>query len=91
MSLRKSLNEIKEAFERSYLFDALFGKSGDAPGSSAGPSSKTLQNATVLRFTTTARNALAAGDKYAGMVIYNTTTNKLNFWNGAAWEAVTSA
>lgn len=26
-----------------------------------------------------------------GAVIYNTTTNKLNFYNGTAWEAVTSA
>lgn len=26
-----------------------------------------------------------------GTVIYNTTTNKLNFYTGSAWEAVTSA
>lgn len=26
-----------------------------------------------------------------GMLIYNTTTNKLNFYAAAAWEAVTSA
>lgn len=27
----------------------------------------------------------------AGTVIYNSSTNKLNFYNGSAWEAVTSA
>ena len=27
----------------------------------------------------------------AGLMIYNSTTNKLNFYNGTAWEAVTSA
>ena len=26
----------------------------------------------------------------AGEVIFNLTTSKLNFWNGAAWEVVTS-
>jgi hypothetical protein len=90
MSLRKSLDDIKKALERSYLFDALFGNPGDAPASTAGASSKTMQTATILRFTTTERDALAAGAKYVGMIIYNTTTNKLNFWTGAAWQAVTS-
>jgi hypothetical protein len=27
----------------------------------------------------------------AGVLVYNTTTNKLNFYNGSAWEVVTSA
>lgn len=40
------------------------------------------------RMTTTQRNAMAA---VAGLVIYNTTTNKLNVYTGSAWEAVTSA
>ena len=26
-----------------------------------------------------------------GMVIFNTTTSKLNFYTGSAWEAITSA
>jgi hypothetical protein len=42
----------------------------------------------VPKMTTTERNALEK--VVAGVVIYNTTTNKLNFWNGAAWEVVTS-
>jgi len=39
-------------------------------------------------FTTAARDALTPA---AGWTIYNTSTNKLNFYNGATWEAVTSA
>lgn len=42
------------------------------------------------RMTTTQRNAIAAPIP-AGLMVYNTTTNKLNFYNGAAWEAVTSS
>ena len=31
------------------------------------------------------------GNLPKGAIMYNTTTNKLNFWNGSAWEAVTSS
>lgn len=41
------------------------------------------------RMTTTERDAITG--LTAGETIYNTTTNKLNFYNGSAWEAVTSA
>ena len=41
------------------------------------------------RMTTTQRDAITSVP--AGLMIYNTTTNKLNFYNGSAWEAVTSA
>ena len=41
------------------------------------------------RMTTTQRNAITAPIP-AGLMVYNTTTNKLNFYNGTAWEAVTS-
>lgn len=40
-------------------------------------------------FTTTARDAIST--PATGLTIYNTTTNKLNFYNGSSWEAVTSA
>ena len=40
-------------------------------------------------YTTTERNALTA--LVAGQFIYNETTNKLNVYTGAGWEAVTSA
>jgi hypothetical protein len=38
--------------------------------------------------TTTVRDAMTNRE---GLVIFNTTTNKLNFNTGAGWEAVTSA
>jgi hypothetical protein len=38
--------------------------------------------------TTVERDAI--GSPVAGSLIYNTTTNKLNFYNGTAWEVVTS-
>lgn len=41
------------------------------------------------RMTTTQRNAIASPS--AGLLIYNTTTNKLNVYTGSVWEAVTSA
>jgi len=40
-------------------------------------------------FTTTQRDAVATPP--TGMFVYNSSTNKLNFYNGSAWEAVTSA
>lgn len=39
---------------------------------------------------TTAQRDLIA-TPIAGVMIYNNSTNKLNFYNGSAWEAVTSA
>lgn len=41
------------------------------------------------RMTTTERNAISTPP--AGLMVYNTTTNKINFYNGTAWEAVTSS
>lgn len=38
--------------------------------------------------TTTNRNAMTNRE---GLLIFNTTTNKLNFNTGSAWEAVTSS
>lgn len=43
---------------------------------------------TLQSVTTTERNALA---NTAGLVVFNSTTSKLNFNTGAGWEAVTSA
>jgi DNA-binding transcriptional regulator/RsmH inhibitor MraZ len=39
--------------------------------------------------TSTQRDAISSPT--AGLVIYNSTSNKLNFYNGSAWEVVTSA
>jgi len=40
------------------------------------------------RLPTTQRDAVTSPS--TGLVVYNSTTNKLNFYNGTAWEAVTS-
>ena len=42
----------------------------------------------LASFTTTARDLLTSVP--AGSVIFNSTTSKLNFYTGSAWEAVTS-
>lgn len=44
----------------------------------------------LVGMTTAARDALAGADLREGTIIYNTTTKKLNFYSGTAWEAVTS-
>lgn len=49
----------------------------------------TLKQLVLPIMTTTERDALVAPSE--GTVIFNTTSNKLNFYTGAAWEAVTSA
>lgn len=41
------------------------------------------------RMTTTQRDAIST--PATGLMVYNTTTNKLNFYNGTTWEEVTSA
>lgn len=60
------------------------------------PSSKAILDLTSTtkgflppRMTTAQRDAITSVP--AGLMIYNTSTNKLNFYNGSAWEAVTSA
>ena len=40
------------------------------------------------RYTSTERAALK--NPQQAMIIYNTTTNKLNFYTGSAWEVITS-
>jgi hypothetical protein len=60
------------------------------------PSTKALVDMTSTtkgflppRMTTTQRDAITSPP--AGLMVYNSSTNKLNFYNGSAWEAVTSA
>jgi hypothetical protein len=50
-----------------------------------------LQRNAIPKLTTTQRDALTGTDLFTGLLIYNTTTNKLNVRVAAAWEAVTSA
>ena len=49
----------------------------------------TLDVVILPSMTTTVRNAVSS--PAAGSFIFNSTTSKLNFYNGTAWEAVTSA
>ena len=62
-------------------------------GSVASTASQMIQTQRNLipKLTTTQRDALTGTDLYEGLVIYNTTTHKLNVRVAAAWEAVTSA
>ena len=48
----------------------------------------TTSRMVLTPITTAQRDALTASE---GMVIFNTTTKKLNVYNGTIWEAVTSA
>jgi hypothetical protein len=41
-----------------------------------------------VQYTTAQRDVLRPT---TGMLIYNLTTNKMNFYNGTAWEVITSA
>lgn len=45
----------------------------------------------VESLTTAARDALAAPQKWTGRVIYNTTTARLEWWNGTLWDRVTTS
>lgn len=80
-TVRKNVQQVKDALQATDILDNL------ALGTLAGFAA--AQAALFPRYTTTARNALTGVP--TGLVIYNTTTNKLNFYNGSAWEAVTSA
>lgn len=50
-----------------------------------------LQFNVIPKLTTTQRDALTGTDVFEGLIVYNTTTHKLNVRVAAAWEAVTSA
>jgi len=46
------------------------------------------KNLILPKYTTTERNNLNAIE---GEIIYNTSTNKINFYNGSSWEVITSS
>ena len=52
---------------------------------------KVLKETTVVlkNYTTTEVNALTGVEE--GTIVYDTTLNKLKFYNGSAWQTVTSA
>jgi len=65
------------------------GVGGAAAASAALTVTSTTQGLLFPRMTETQRDAISA--PAAGLVIYNTTTNKLNLRVAAAWEVITSA
>lgn len=71
------------------LFGGSVGVGSAAPASAAFAITSTTQGFLPPRMTATQRDAIAT--PATGLVIYNSTSNKLNFYNGSAWEAVTSA
>jgi hypothetical protein len=71
------------------LFAGSVGVGGAPAASAALTVTSTTQGLLFPRMTETQRDAISA--PAAGLVIYNTTTNKLNLRVAAAWEVITSA
>ncbi len=71
------------------VVDGAAGVGGAAPASAALAVTSTTQGVLFPRMTETQRDAIAAPAE--GLVIYNTTSHKLNVRVAAAWEAITSA
>jgi len=68
---------------------ALVVGSGSPNGSAVMQADSTTQGFLPPRMTTAQRDGIS--NPVEGLVVYNTTTSKLNVYNGSAWEAVTSA
>ena len=57
----------------------------------AGTSSFMMENGVGLpNLTTTQRNALSGSNLNTGQIIYNTTTSKLEFYDGSNWSSVST-
>ena len=67
----------------------IVGAAGDINVSASLEVKSTTKGLLLPRMTSTQRDAIS--NPASGLLIYNTTTNKLNFYAAAAWEAVTSA
>lgn len=48
-------------------------------------------NNAPMSLTTTERDALPASKLVAGLLCFNSTTAKLNMYDGSSWVAITSA
>lgn len=79
---------VAERMRLSETGGLLIGTTGDIPSAVLTVTSVT-KGFLPPRMTTTQRNAISS--PVAGLMIYNTTTQKLNFHNGSSWQAVTSA
>ncbi|MBU6120408.1 beta strand repeat-containing protein [Hymenobacter siberiensis] len=65
------------------------GTNGSPAASAALEVSSTSKGLLPPRLTTAQRDAIAS--PAAGLTLYNTTTGKLNTWNGTSWDATLSA
>jgi hypothetical protein len=72
----------------SYFLDPLSIGSGSVPNGAIMAASSTTLGFAPPRMTTAERDLISPVS--AGVEIYNLTTNKKNFYNGSAWEVVTS-
>ncbi|MEO6132759.1 MAG: hypothetical protein ABIQ02_13000, partial [Saprospiraceae bacterium] len=60
--------------------------SGSAPHASAMLDiTSTTKGVLIPRMTTTERNAINGGSPETSLMIFNTSTNTYNYWNGTAW------
>ena len=73
----------------SSLFSGSVGVGGAPDSKAALTVTSTTQGFLPPRMTETQRDAIASPT--AGLIVYNSTTNKLNVYTGAAWEVITSA
>lgn len=80
---------VYEASERPSYFSGVVGFGTDEPADSARVEiSSTNQGFLPPRMTTAQRDAISSPAE--GLEVYNLTTHKKNFYNGTAWEVVTS-
>lgn len=74
----------------SYMMGSLLiGDDASAAATAALELKSTTKGLLLSRLTDAQRDAIVTPAE--GLMIYNTDSNKLNFYNGAAWEVVTSA
>jgi parallel beta-helix repeat protein len=59
-------------------------------GTNNAGSGRWRRSQSLLHLTTTARTGLSTGSGDAGLMVYDTTLGKLTFWDGSAWQVVTS-
>jgi len=98
---------MKDLILKSGTYMSALGKSGKIPGTSIQQyvlsvlssttccdkvlSNATVENSTIVLKSYTTTEIAALTGMAEGTLVYDTTVNKLKFYTGSAWEAVTSA
>ena len=79
----------------SFLTSVSVGAAQTITGDKTFTGTSTFSGAVVMSGGQTLDSLTVSGDTTLGdaatLMVYNSTTNKLNFYNGSAWEVVTSA